>query len=48
MVDQFRKRNLTKSITKYFATAGFVVNYYTSGQQENITEDLLQLKLSLR
>jgi hypothetical protein len=36
-----------KSVTKYFATTGCVVNYFTSDQQESMTEDLLQLKLAL-
>jgi hypothetical protein len=30
-----------ESVITYFATAGFVVNYFTSDQQESMTEDLL-------
>jgi hypothetical protein len=36
-----------ESITKYFAAAGFVVNYFTSDHQKSMTDDLLQLKLTL-
>jgi hypothetical protein len=34
-----------ESVTKCFAKAGFVFNCFASDQQENMTEDLLRLKI---